>query len=299
MLAMPSDSTSSSKRLRYQEVSAEARRILSLEGESHRFEFKETAEVVDARVLTAAANAVLVEEIAEGFVTILVGVKEVADEQPGVVRGEVVGLVKMNDERARRASIEKARQKIQSRASETLPVPVGLRIIEEGVDTSAPFLRIEVRPTRAPHYTRDGLRVTKSGASTRAITDEELIDVYLVREAEAFRQRFTEIAAGLIGTVETLRGHVEATSKAIVSALKDVEDSAGYAAVEASEAASTLRDIEMELRDRPTSGQVIDWLEHGDRIIAAKLSRVVAHLTRRINSLRVKPTKSWPNRPTS
>jgi hypothetical protein len=272
---------------------------LSREGESHRFEFKETAEAVDPRVLTAAANAVLVEEIAEGLVTILVGVKEVADEQTGVVRGEVVGLVKMNDERARRASLEKARQKIQSRASETLPVPVGLRIIEEGVDTPAPFLRIEVRPTRAPHYTRDGLRVTRSGASTRAITDEELIAFYLVREAESFRERFTDIAAGLTGTVETLRGHVEAASEAIVSALKEVEDSAGYAAVEASEAASSLRDIEMELRDRPTSDQVIGWLEHGDRIIAAKLSRVVAHLTRRINSQRVKPTKSWLKKATS
>ncbi|MEU7849908.1 AlbA family DNA-binding domain-containing protein [Micromonospora parva] len=296
---MPSDATSSSKRLRYQDVSVEARQILSQEGESHRFEFKETAEAVDARVLTAAANAVLVDEIAEGLVTILVGVKEVTDEQTGVVRGEVVGLVKMNDERARHASLEKARQKIQSRASETLPVPVGLRIIEEGVDTAAPFLRLEVRPTRAPHYTRDGLRVTRYGASTRAITDEELIDVYLVREAEAFRQRFTEIAGGLTGTVETLRGNVEATSEAIMSALKEVEDNAGYAAVEASEAASALREIEMELRDRPTSAEVIDWLEHGDLAIAAKLSRVAAHLTRRINSQRVKPTNPRPRKATS
>ncbi|WP_326557182.1 AlbA family DNA-binding domain-containing protein [Micromonospora sp. NBC_01796] len=295
---MRSDSAPSSKRLRYRETSVEARQILSQEGESHRFEFKETAEAVDARVLTAAANAVLVDQITEGFVTILVGVKEVADEQTGVVRGEVVGLVKMNDERARRSSLEKARQKIQSRASETLPVPVNLRIIEEGVDTSAPFLRLEVGPTRAPHYTRDGLRVTRYGASTRAITDEELIDLYLVREAEAFRQRFSAIAAGLTGTVETLRGNVEATSEAIMSALKEVEDSAGYAAVEASEAASTLRDIEIELQDRPTSDQVIDWLEHGDVTLAANLSRVAAHLTRRIKSQRVQPMKPRPRKAT-
>jgi hypothetical protein len=102
-------------------------------------------------------------------VTILVGVKEVADELTGVVHGEVIGLTKMNHPDARRASVEKARHKIQSRAAETYPVPIGLRIIEEGVNTARPFIRIEVWPTRAPHYTRDGMRVTRYGASTRFV----------------------------------------------------------------------------------------------------------------------------------
>jgi hypothetical protein len=283
----------SPKRLRYQDVSAEATRLLANEGESHRFEFKEKAEAVDARVLVAAANAVVLEQVPEGYVTILVGVKEVTDATTGVVQGQIAGLTRMNDDNARRNSVDNARHRIQSRASETLPVPVGLRIIEEGVNTTAPFLRLEVAPTRAPHYTRDGHRVTRYGASTRAITDDELVEMYLIREADAFRRRFGEIAAELTSSVERLGASVESTADAILHSLETVEDVAGSAAGEASEAANQLRNIEMDLRDRPTSEQIIEWLEVGDKAVADRIAWLAAKLTRQINAAGSKDARTW------
>lgn len=265
--------------------------MLGEEGESGRFEFKETAEAVDARVLVAAANATILDHVSERYVTILVGVREVADEHSGVVRGEIVGLTQMNDATARRKSLEKARQKIQSRASETKPVPVGLRIIEEGVDTATPFLRLVVYPTRGPHYTSDGLRVTRYGASTRAITDEELADMYLVREAEAFRQRFGEIAAGLERSVKSLQASVDSTSAAIIEAMEEVESSAGLAASEVSDAVSSLQGLEMDLRDRPTSEEIIEWLEQGDENVREAIDWHAARLGRQINAKKRPPRK--------
>ncbi|MEU8820564.1 hypothetical protein [Actinoplanes sp. NPDC048796] len=281
------------RRLRYQDVSAEARELLASEGESDRFEFKEKADAVKGKVLVAAANAVVLERIASGYVTILVGVKEVADELTGVVRGEVIGLTGMNDSKARRASIEKARQSIQSTAAETYPIPVGLRIIEEGVDTTAPFLRLEVWPTRAPHYTRDGMRVTRAGASTRAITDDELVEMYLAREAEIFRQRFSDITAELARSIEDPGESVRTTAAQIVKELRAVEDSAAFAGGEASEAASTLRDLEMQIQDLPTADELVDWLEQGER----HTSRVATYIIRRVTAVSRKAGGSPLGRP--
>lgn len=281
------------RRLRYQNISVEARELLASEGESDRFEFKEKADAVKAKVLVAAANAVVLERIAGGYVTILVGVKEVADELTGVVRGEVIGLTRMNNSQARKASIEKARQSIQSTAAETYPIPVGLRIIEEGVDTPAPFLRLEVWPTRVPHYTRDGMRVTRYGASTRAITDDELVEMYLAREAEIFRQRFSDIAAELARGIEDLGESVHTTAAQIVKELRAVEDSAAFAGGEASESASTLRDLEMQVRDLPTADQLVDWLEEGER----HTSRVATYIVRRLTAVSRKASGSPPGRP--
>lgn len=52
---------STEDRLRYQRVSAVACRLLSREGESGRFEFKQTSKAVDSSVLVAAANWVSLE----------------------------------------------------------------------------------------------------------------------------------------------------------------------------------------------------------------------------------------------
>lgn len=167
-------------------------------------------------VLVAAANAVLLEDMDEGYVTILVGVAEKEDPDTGVVTGEIVGITQHRDEEARRNRVEKAKEQIRNRAETTKPVPVGLTIIEENVGTKKPFLRVQVRPTHVPHHTHDGKRVTRYEASTRAIEDGELLDLYLLREAHEFERRFRAVATLIesqlfaVGEdVERLSGEVE------------------------------------------------------------------------------------------
>lgn len=178
--------------LRYAQVSRAARTLLRTEGESGRFEFKRDSKVVDQTVLVAAANWVALEP-SRSHVTILVGVDEVLDAETGLTTGKPVGLSG--------SDLALHMRRIQDYARTTLPVPVGLRIIEEGVKTKTPFLRIEVRPTTAPHFDSAGRRVTRDGAAHRALMDEELLAIYLYREARQFEARFASTAQRTIDAI--------------------------------------------------------------------------------------------------
>ena len=114
-------------------------------------------------MLVAAANWVVLNP-SHDYVTILVGVEEVLDEETGLTTGRPVRL-SGND-------LSTHVRRIQDYASTTRPVPVDIRIIEEGVTTKTPFLRVEVRPTFPPHFDGSGRRVIRHGASTRALEDD-------------------------------------------------------------------------------------------------------------------------------
>jgi hypothetical protein len=199
--------------LRYQQVSEEASGLLAAEGESGRFEFNQTAEAVSPDVLVAAANWAAMNDV--DYVTLLVGVAEREDPDSGLVSGKIIGL----------RNLARAIHAIQSRCVETQPVPIGLTLIEEGVATPTPFLRLKIRPTAAPHYDDKGRRVTRNNASTRPLTDQELLDLYLDREAEKFEQRFQRTA----GEVLKRLGQVSA-------GVEELLDDLGYAGSAASEA---------------------------------------------------------------
>lgn len=220
------------ERLRYDDVSETAQSMLDAEGESGRFEFKQEASAVDPAVLVAAANWVAREPSREKVV-LLVGVKEHEDPATGLVTGEVIGV----------KSIDQAKHSIRSRCSETKPVPVGLTIIEEGVKTAKPFLRLEIRPTSPPHYDGKGRRVTRDGASTRALTDEELLDFYLDREAEKFEQRFQQTAGVVLARLAQVAEGIEEVSSELGSA----SIAAWEAASQADDSRSVARRIEDEL----------------------------------------------------
>jgi hypothetical protein len=195
--------------LRYQQVSREARELLATEGESGRFEFKQTARSVKPEVLCAAANWVALQRGEVEAVTLLVGVGEVKDLNTGLVKGEILGIT----------DLETAIQTIQNSIRETRPVPVEVTIIEEGVATSKPFLRIKIRPTFSPHFDAEGRRQTRNNASTRPLTDEELLDLYLDREAAKFQQRFQQTADRL----ESALGDIDWAIDRVTSDLGDID----------------------------------------------------------------------------
>lgn len=212
------------KRLRYKRLSGSTQGLLRTEGESGRFEFKQTAEAAKQDVLVAAANAAALEHLTS--VTILVGVGERVDETTGAVSGEVLGL----------QDIDRSVEKITNYGQDTWPVPVGLRIIQENLETRKPILRLDVWPTRPPHYTQGGRRVTRYGASTRAITDEELVEIYLQREAQSFQARFRETASELIAELveireltDLYRRELEETRQRLVEVHEMTDQAAGAA----------------------------------------------------------------------
>lgn len=189
---------------RYQEISADAERMLAL-GESGRFEFKRDVDAVSVKLLATLANWVALDPDREAA-HLLVGVQEVEDRETGLVWGEPRGLPK---------GLDKAVARIQDLASQTRPVPVDAFVVEENVSGATPFVRVEVRPTMAPHYDNEGRRQTRQGRSTRALTDEELLRVYLDREAGSFAARFKQTGEELRSAVGAIGDQVDDVAAAI------------------------------------------------------------------------------------
>jgi hypothetical protein len=225
---------------RYQRTSAEAKRMLRL-GESGRFEFKQNAEAVSVGVLAALANWVASDE-SRAVAHLLVGVQEVEDHATGLVRGEPRDLPK---------GLDRAVARIQDLAGRTRPIPVDVFIIEEGVAETTPFLRIEVRPTIAPHFDDEGRRQTRNGRSTRALTDEELLQIYLKREAGSFAARFQQVSEALHEAVGGIGSQVESIADAIetpiAQPLTELTETAGYAASAASSAEDAATTVSFEV----------------------------------------------------
>lgn len=193
-------------------------------GESGRYEFKSTAEAVSAKVLASLANWVALDAVRE-VAHLLVGVDEEEDRTTGLVRGVPCGLAK---------GLDNAVSRIQDLAKHTRPIPVDLFIVEESVAGPFPFLRVEVRPTMPPHFDDEGRRQTRLGRSTRALTDDELLRIYLDREAGSFAERFRQAGMELNAAVGAVGSQVdqiaEAIDERIARPLADLVETAEYAA---------------------------------------------------------------------
>ncbi|EWM13760.1 helix-turn-helix domain-containing protein [Kutzneria sp. 744] len=234
---------------RYKHASAEALQMLAL-GESGRYEFKRDAEAVSPKVLAALANWVALDPAREAA-HLLVGVDEVEDTETGLVYGVPCGLPK---------GLDRAVARLQDMASKIRPIPVDVFIVEESVGEGKPFLRVEVRPTMPPHFDDEGRRQTRQGRSTRALTDDELLHVYLDREAGTFSARFRHTAVELRDAVGAVGAQVDQITDAIdrniaqpLQELTSTVDRAAIAASDAEAAASAAGDdvanVEYLVRD--------------------------------------------------
>jgi hypothetical protein len=170
--------------------------------------------------------------------------------------------------------------RIQDVASKTWPIPVDALIVEEGVDTGAPFLRIEIRPTMPPHFDDEGRRQTRQGRSTRAVADEELLQIYLSREAGNFAARYREISTALEQAVGAVGHQVDAIASAIddnmARPIAELMEAAGYAGSAASSAEDAAQTVGMDLLDlervvRSLHELVEDLLDESLDALAARL----------------------------
>ncbi|MDN3241414.1 AlbA family DNA-binding domain-containing protein [Glycomyces tritici] len=268
---------------RYQHTSTEAKALLAA-GESAGIEYKREANEIEPGTLAALANWVALDPSRE-VAHLLVGVEEVTDRATGLTTGVVYGLSN---------GLEKAVSRLLNHSSSTFPIPVDLFIIEEAVEEDRPFLRVELRPTQAPHYDGKGRRQTRQGRSTRAMTDDELLQVYLDREAGTFAARFrhttTELreAVGAVGTqIDQIAEAIErniggpleeltATAHRAVSAAEDAESAAMNAGSAANMLEFGVTEVERMVRDL---SEVVDDLQ--DDSLDALVSRVF-HLRRRV-----------------
>ncbi|WP_235734467.1 AlbA family DNA-binding domain-containing protein [Nocardioides alcanivorans] len=217
-------------------------------GESDRYEFKRDVDAVTVGLLAALANWVAADP-ARDVAHLLVGVDEVEDATTGLVAGVPFGLPK---------GLDKAVARIQDVASKTRPVPVDVFIVEEGVAEKTPFVRVEVRPTMPPHFDDQGRRQTRQGRSTRALADEELLRIYLDREAGSFATRFRQtsaelqLAVGAVGSqvdqiAEGIQRHIADPIRQLIGTTAEAADAAASASSSADSASASADSVQYEV----------------------------------------------------
>ncbi|SDK54999.1 hypothetical protein SAMN05428985_104461 [Nocardioides sp. YR527] len=211
---------------RFKNVSPAAKQILAV-GESDRYEFKRDVDAVTPKLLAGLANWVSLDPERDAA-HLLVGVDETEDKDTGLVYGVPCGLAK---------GLDKAVARIQDMASKTRPIPVDVRIVEEGVEEPTPFIRVEIRPTMAPHFDDEGRRQTRQGRSTRALTDDELLGIYLDREAGSFATRFRQTTTELQSAVGAVGSQVDQIADAIEKNIAKPIERMTATAAEAADAA--------------------------------------------------------------
>lgn len=241
-------------------------------GESGRFEFKSDVRSVDSKLLAALANWVALAP-ERGVAHLLVGVAERKDETTGLVFGEPCGLAN---------GLDRTVSRIQDVASQTRPIPVDVFIIEEAVDEPVPFVRVEVRPTMPPHYDDEGRRQTRQGRSTRALTDEELLSIYLDRESGSFAARFRQTTEDLASAVGAVSSQVDqiamAIQQTIAQPIADLSDTATYAAISASSAEAAAESVADDVRHvedlvRELNDVVQEMRDNAPESLAARVVR--------------------------
>lgn len=265
--------TSAARPTRHRSISKDASQLLEI-GESGRCEFKRDANAVKSSTLAALANWVALDANRQ-VAHLLVGVDEKTDDETGLVSGSLYGL----------DDLDKAVSRLQDIATKTWPIPVELFIVEEAVDEAIPFLRIEIKPTMPPHYDGEGRRQTRQGRSTRPLTDDELLQIYLNREAGSFAARFRQTSTELreaVGAVSIQVDQIaDAIDRTIARPLEELTDTAEHAAIAADaaeSAASNVRDdltkVERLIREL---NEVVEEVQDNS---PASLAARVAHVRR-------------------
>lgn len=258
---------------RHRSISKDASQLLEI-GESGRCEFKRDANAVKSSTLAALANWVALDANRQ-VAHLLVGVDEKTDDETGLVSGSLYGL----------DDLDKAVSRLQDIATKTWPIPVELFIVEEAADEAIPFLRIEIKPTMPPHYDGEGRRQTRQGRSTRPLTDDELLQIYLNREAGSFAARFRQTSTELREAVGAVSMQVDqiadAIDRTIARPLEELTDTAEHAAIAADaaeSAASNVRDdltkVERLIREL---NEVVEEVQDNS---PASLAARVAHVRR-------------------
>lgn len=240
--------TAEAQRSRFQDMSGAALQMLAL-GESGRFEFKRDGDAVTVGLLAALANWVAADP-ARDVAHLLIGVEEVEDAATGLVSGVPCGL---------RKGLDRTVARVQDLASRTRPIPVDAFVVEEAVAQDHPFVRVEVRPSMPPHFDDEGRRQTRQGRSTRALTDDELLRMYLDREAGTFAARFRQTSEGLQAAVggvgkqvdqiaEGIEAHIAEPIRRLSIVTDDAAEAAGSASSSADSAAASADSAEYEIR---------------------------------------------------
>jgi hypothetical protein len=211
----------------YQGISKRTRLLLS-GGEGKHVDYKEKVKGLHAEDLVAFANSPYGGAI-------LIGVRE-STPSNGKQKGEPIGHV-IDDE---------SKLQIMAKALSCSP-PVQISITVENL-RHLPFYRVEIPSgIHKPYSTSSGTYKIREDGRNNSLLPEQLLRMFLHRESEEFRVRFSEATANLESRMTEAVSLVESLEHAISSKIEEIGDSLGWAEYKAGDAVDTIEEVERDI----------------------------------------------------
>lgn len=208
------------KQSEFKGISQRARRLLS-RGEDRHVDYKRDVNGLHAEDLVAFANS------SDGG-AILIGVVEAKDGR-GRQRGNPVGC----------PIGDNVKLQIMGKALSCSP-PVQLEIFTENLNSN-PFYRIEIPSgLQKPYATNNGTYKIREDARNAPLLPADLLRMFLEREVEEFRRRFSEATGDLETQVLEITNTVSEMEYTISSKIEDMTSSLGLTEYQVGEATSTI-----------------------------------------------------------
>ena len=208
------------KRTTYKRISKRSRDLLS-SGEGKSVDYKESVKGVHVDDFVAFANS------KEGG-ALLIGVEEITGAD-GVQKGRPIGCT-VDD---------KARLQIMGKALSCSPA-VQIELFIENTDAK-PFFRVEI-PSGAhkPYATSNGTYKIREDGRNNSILPEALLKIFLDREGEEFRARFSEATGELEHRMEEAAAIVDGLEQVISNKIEEIGSTLGWAEYKTDDAADTI-----------------------------------------------------------
>ncbi|MDD5301319.1 MAG: ATP-binding protein [Gallionella sp.] len=215
------------KQFSYQGISKRAKALLS-SGEDKSVDYKEKVKGLHAEDLVAFANS------ANGG-AILIGVRETAQSN-GMQKGEPLGHLIDDD----------TRLQIMGKALSCNP-PIQIEIYVENLD-HLPFYRIEIPSgLHKPYSTNSGTYKIREDGRNNPLHPEPLLKMFLERESEEFRHRFSEATNKLESRMTEALASVNNLEQVISTKIEDIGSSLGWAEYKAGDAADTIETVKAQV----------------------------------------------------
>jgi hypothetical protein len=212
------------KQRNYRGVSRRARNLLR-SGEDIDVDYKENVKGLHPEDLVAFANS-------KKGGAILIGVKEVSDLN-GKQKGEPIG----------HDIDDSTRLKIMSKALSCSP-PIQIEIFIENLN-HLPFIRIEIPSgSHKPYSTNSGTYKIRADGRNMPLLPEQLLNMFVEREGEEFRKRFSEATRNLESNMTAALELVENLEHVISRKIEEIGDTLGWAEYKAGDAADTIETVQ-------------------------------------------------------
>ena len=197
-------------------------------GETEYVDFKKNVKSVKTDDLVAFANS-------EHGGTLLIGVDEANDNN--VQTGQIVGC-DVGDS---------SKLIIMSKALGATP-PISLSLFIENINKS-PIFRIEIPSGDQKPYCSEGgtYKIRKDGRN-HALKPEELLNIFLVKEASKFHERFKLATDQVVKSIKEVSDTIDWMESTISSRVEEMSSTLGLAGYETTDAKNTIDYVEQYVK---------------------------------------------------